>query len=225
MFEAGNVPDIAIEVHSVRIVAPNLAVEDGIVHLTPIGEVNAPPRSTSYTTVLQKNSANKWLIASTRSLQNVTDASGRLAELGKLLNGEWTATNSEGIRIDLAIGWAASGKYLSGAILTTTGDSEPQHGSIRIAWNAVNQTITSWLFEAGGGVSEGIWTPTKEGWMVRTEGATADGESTSATQEFKLDGPNTLIWSLSNVIVDGERVQNSSLRLVRPAPAPTSSNE
>lgn len=42
VFAAETVPEMALDVVSVRIVAPNLAIEDGTAHFTPPGE-NEPP--------------------------------------------------------------------------------------------------------------------------------------------------------------------------------------
>jgi uncharacterized protein (TIGR02246 family) len=95
---------IAIEVDSIRIVAPNLAIEDGVYHLTPADEENAPARSTTYTAVLAKSDSGEWRIASTRSLEDVSEGAGHLAGLAQVLNGEWTYCDPEGVRLDLAFG-------------------------------------------------------------------------------------------------------------------------
>jgi uncharacterized protein (TIGR02246 family) len=153
---ADNPPQMAVEVDSVRLVAPNLAIEDGTVHLTPNGEENAPPRSTTYTAVLMKNAEGVWRIASTRNLKDATDAAGKLADLAEVLKGEWTCRTGEGVQIDLAFGWDVTGKYLSGEMLTTTADAEPQAGTIRIGWDAARKSIVSWMFDAAGGSTQGF---------------------------------------------------------------------
>jgi uncharacterized protein (TIGR02246 family) len=219
IFADEEVPDLAVEVDSVRLVAPNLAIEDGTVHLTPPGDDNEPPRSTTYTAVLLKNEAGTWQIASTRTLNDTTQAAGQLADLAKVLNGEWTAFNPDGVRFDLAIGWDPSGKFLTADMLTTAPDADPMEGNIRIGWNAARKSIVSWMFDADGGATQGIWTATEEGWLIRTEGTTADGESISANQELTSDG-DALIWTITNRVVDGEKQPNATLRLVPPAPEP-----
>jgi uncharacterized protein (TIGR02246 family) len=220
IFAADDVPDLAVEVASVRLIAPGVAIEDGTVHFTPSGGENEPPRSSTYTAVLVKAEDGSWQIASTRTLKDVTDAAGQLADLAKLLNGDWTTVTADGVRLDLAIGWDPSGKFLSADMLTTAADSEPQEGKIRIGWNAARQSVVSWMFDAEGGVTQGIWTPTDLGWMIRSEGTTAEGETVSANQEVSSEGADALIWKISNRIVDGERQPDGTLRLVPPAPLP-----
>jgi uncharacterized protein (TIGR02246 family) len=219
LFAGENVPSLAIEVDSVRLVAPNLAIEDGTAHFTD-ADNDAPPRSIAYTAVLMKNSDQVWQIAGTRSLRDVTEDAGRLADLAATINGDWTTLN-EGVRLDLAFGWDETGNFITGEMLTTTADGEPQPGTIRISWDAAKQSIVSWIFDADGGVSEGIWTPTEDGWLIRTEGTTGDGEILGASQSLTMEGPNTLLWTATHRVVDGEVQPDNLLRIVRQAPEPS----
>jgi uncharacterized protein (TIGR02246 family) len=219
IFAAEDAPSAAVEVDSVRLVAPTLAIEDGTVHLTPPGE-NAPPRSTQYTAVLMKSADGTWQVASTRSLRDATDAAGQLADLEKVLKGDWTTMN-DGVRLDLAFGWDESGKFLTGEMLTTTADAEPQPGIMRIGWDAGKKSIVSWIFDSKGGASVGVWTSTDDGWLIRTEGTTGDGEPLTANQELTTDGKDTLLWSVTNKVLDGEKQPDNVLRIVRQTPDPT----
>ena len=218
---SGDPAAIAIEVHSVRVVAPNIAIEDGTIHLTPSGDENAPPRSTTYTAVLAKNTHGIWQIASTRSLSDATDAIGQLADLAEVIKGEWTSRTSDGVKLDIAFGWDPTGRFLAGETLTTTADGEPQSGNIRIGWNAARKCIVSWIFDSKGGATQGVWTPTDEGWLIRAEGTTADGETITASQELTTEGNDTLIWVATNRVVDGGKQPDTTLRIVRQAPAPS----
>ncbi len=218
LFSDEDAPSIAIEVSSVRLVAPNLAIEDGIFHLAPPDDEDTPAQSTAYTAALLKNDAGVWQIASSRGLKDVTDAAGELAGLAKVLMGDWTCRTSDGVRVDLAFGWDPSGKFLSGEMLTTTSDGEPQSGTIRIGWDGARKSIVSWMFDSKGGTNHGIWTPTDEGWLIHSEGTTADGEAVSSSQKLTAEGSNTLIWSATNRVIDGGMQPDNNLRIVRQAP-------
>lgn len=219
-FSGDSIPEIAVEVASVRFVAPNLAIEDGTVHLTPPGE-NAPPRSVNYTAVLLKSDAGVWEIASSRDLSDVTDAAGELFELSKVFAGDWTCQIDD-VRLDLAIGWDRSGKFLTGEMLTTTPDGEPQTGKIRIGWNAARESIVSWMFDSRGGSRQSIWTSTEDGWLIRSEGTTADGETVTASQSVVSENDDTIIWSSIHRVIDGEKQPDGKLRIVRRPPVPSS---
>jgi uncharacterized protein (TIGR02246 family) len=218
IFSGKDVPEAAVEVASVRLVAPDLAIEDGTFHLDPPGE-DSPVRSVTYTAVLQKEKGGSWKIASTRDLKDVTDASSQLADLAASLKGDWTCQKS-GMRMDFAFGWDDTGKFLIGEMLTTTDDAEPQTATIRIGWDGARKTITWWTFDSGGGFSKGDWTPDDTGWIIRTEGSSANGEATSANQHLAFDGKDTILWNSKDRLVDGEKLPNVEMRVVRQAPEP-----
>jgi hypothetical protein len=105
-------------------------------------------------------------------------------------------------------------------MLTTTADGEPQEGSIRIAWDVSKQQILSWMFDAKGGFTHGVWTPNDQGWIVRSAGTTGDGEALAASQQLTTAGPDTLLWAASGRVVDGQSLPDQALRIVRQAPEP-----
>ncbi|MEI6818862.1 MAG: SgcJ/EcaC family oxidoreductase [Verrucomicrobiota bacterium] len=218
-----NASSIAIEVSSVRLVTPDIAIEDGRAHFTPPGK-GTIPRSIAYTAVLAKNAEGAWLIASSRTLRDVTDAAGQLAALSAALIGEWTSTTADGVRLDLAIGWDVSEKFLSGEMLTTTADAEPQTGTIRIGWNAAKNSIVSWMFDSEGGVIEGVWTPSETGWLIRAEGTTADGETFSAMQKITPEGEDVIQWDASQRVIAGAKQPANKMRLVRQPPEAAETN-
>lgn len=213
-----NGPKMAIEVDSVRIVAPRTAIEDGTVHLTPPDE-GALPRSFSYTAVLIGSEDGSWRIASSRTLAEVTDAAGNLSDLAGALVGYWTC-HMDGSRFDLSMDWDEGGRFLVGETLTTAPDAEPLAGSVRISWDPGKKSVVSWIFDAEGGSQQGIWTQTEDGWSVRSEGCTSDGESMTANQTLTTDGNDRLLWSVTNRIIGGSKEPDSSLRFVRQPPQP-----
>ena len=217
-FAGKEVPEMAIEVASVRLVTPNLAIEDGTFHLDYPGE-DTPVRSTNYTAVLQKNDAGIWQIASTRDLKDVTEPGSQLADLAANLKGDWTC-QKDGTRMDFAFGWDDTGKFLIGEMLTTSDDADPQTITMRIGWDGARKTITWWTFDSGGGFAKGDWTPDGSGWILRTEGSNANGEATSANQRLAFEGKEAIIWSIKDRIIDGEKLPDFKMQIVRQAPEP-----
>ncbi|MEY3898109.1 MAG: hypothetical protein RLZZ214_3630, partial [Verrucomicrobiota bacterium] len=209
---------VALEVDSVRLVGPDLAIEDGTVHFTFPGD-DFPARSKTYTAVLRKNEGGVWQIASTRSLQDVTGTAGHLAELANQLKGDWTSQKEE-TRYDLAIGWDDSGQYVTGELLVTKADAKPLRSTLRFGWDTVHKTISCWTFDDAGGFAKADWTPVGDVWQVRTEGATAQGESMSANQSLAFDGKEAFIWAGKDRLINGEDQPESKLRFVRQSPEP-----
>lgn len=214
---------IAIEVDSVRLVGPNLAIEDGTFHLTA-PEEDFPTRSSTYTAVLQKNDAGVWQIASSRNLQDVTAAAGHLAGLARMLKGDWTCQKDD-VRFDVAFGWDDSGEYLMGELLVTKADSKPLASTLRFGWDASREVICSWTFDDAGGFAKADWAQINDTWQVRTEGNTAEGESMSANQTLAFDGKDVFIWSGKDRLINGESQPEAKLRFVRQSPEPEADAE
>jgi hypothetical protein len=76
------------------------------------------------------------------------------------------------------------------------------------------------MFDTKGGSTHGVWTPDENGWRIRSEGSTADGETLSAAQQLATEGNETLIWKAMHRIIDGQAQPDKVLRMVRQAPAP-----
>lgn len=218
IFADPDVPSVALEVDAVRLIDPNLAIEEGTVHYTPPGN-DAPARSITYTAVLQKNEDGNWLVASSRTLDDVTGPSGKLADIINDLKGDWTSEKN-GVRIDLAIDWDESGSYVSCELLVSRADAKPQTTAMRIGWDPVRETIVSWTFDSLGGFAKADWTPTETGWLIHTAGTTADGESRKAGQKIIFTGDDTFTWSAGHRVIGGESLPNIEFLVVRQAPEP-----
>ncbi len=219
VFSGNDAPEIAVEVASVRLVAPGIAVEDGTAHFTPPGE-DEPARSITYTTILTKNTEGVWIIASSRDLGDATEPEGHLADLADDLKGDWTGQREE-MRFDLAIGWDDTGKFMSGSMLGMSPDAEPLTTTIRFGWDGTSRSINCWTFDSGGGFAKAVWSPDGDGgYSIRTEGCTASGESMSANQHITFEDDDTFIWTVTDRLIAGENQPDSTLRVVRRAPEP-----
>jgi hypothetical protein len=109
-------------------------------------------------------------------------------------------------------------------MLTTTADAEPQIGTIRIGWNAAENSIVSWMFDSEGGVIEGVWTQSETGWLIRAEGTTADGETFSDMQIITPDGTDVIQWDASQRVIAGAKQPTNKMRLVRQPPEAAETN-
>jgi uncharacterized protein (TIGR02246 family) len=218
LFAEKEAPKLAIEVSAVRLVGPGLAIEDGTFHFTK-PTADDPVYSDKYTAVLQKTPNGEWQIAGTRKLGDVTDAAGNLADLAAVLKGDWTSQSGD-LRVDIAFGWDQSGNYIIGQMLATRADAKPLSSTIRFGWDAARKTISCWTFDDQGGFSKADWAPAENGWIVRTEGTTAEGEFMRVNQHLTFESKDTFLWAGKDLLVDGKSLPDSLLRVVRQAPAP-----
>ncbi len=218
ILSSADAPSVAVEVSSVRLVTPGVAVEDGTVHFTPPGD-DEPARSITYTAVLSKSEAG-WQLASTRDLGDITEPEGHLGDLADSLKGDWTGQR-DGLRVDFAFGWDDSGKFIAGEMSASAPDAKPQATSIRFGWDGKKNSIICWTFDSGGGFATATWTPGDDSdWMVRTEGTTASGEAMSANQHLVFANNDSFIWTVTDRLIDGVKQPDSELRVVRQAPEP-----
>lgn len=217
LFAGESVPKIALEASSVRLVAPGVAIEDGVVHLT-ISE-SEPVKSVSYSVTQIKQPDGSWLIASSRDHLEVTPPSEHLKPLVWLV-GEWTYEGDDGVRMQLAIDLDNSGNFLIGEADAISPGGDLQTTSLRIGWNPATSSVFWWTFDSDGGNASGQWTRSGDGWLVRTSGITADGETNAATQKITMDGGDTIIWAATDRVRAGETQPDATLRFVRRAPDP-----
>jgi uncharacterized protein (TIGR02246 family) len=217
LFTGESAPQIALEASSVRLVAPGVAIEDGVVHTTN-GE-DEPVKSISYSVTQLKQPDGSWLIASSRDHLEVTPPSEHLKPLVWLV-GEWTHHSPDGVRMNLAIDLDNSGNFLLGEAIATDPAGELQDTSLRIGWNPATSSVFWWTFDSDGGHASGPWTRSGDGWLVRTSGITADGETNAATHRITMDGGDTIVWAANDRVRAGETLPDATLRFVRRAPDP-----
>ncbi|MCW1883842.1 SgcJ/EcaC family oxidoreductase [Luteolibacter flavescens] len=212
-----DVPQVALEASAVHLIAPGVAIEEGTVHFTT--SESEPVKSIRYSATQVKQADGTWLIASTRDHLEVTPPSERLKPLGGLV-GEWTYESGEGVRTDLAMDLDASGNFLLGEAVASDADGGVQNTTIRIGWNPATSSVFWWTFDSDGGNASGQWTRSGEGWLIRTSGVTADAETSAATQRLSFDGEDTLVWTSTDRVLDGETQPDVEIRFVRRAPDP-----
>lgn len=91
---------------------------------------------------------------------------------------------------------------------------------IRIGYDGASDQIRWWTFDDAGGFSSGIWHEVEDGWVVKSSGVTADGETNSAVQKLKFDGETTISWESTYRFLNGEPLPDVLMHIVKRPPAP-----
>ncbi|MCK5806742.1 MAG: SgcJ/EcaC family oxidoreductase, partial [Lentisphaeria bacterium] len=213
---------VALEATSVRFLSPQLAVEDGSLHVTAAAD--GEPASFRYTTLHVRQEDGTWLIAQSldRKVANL-DAHEHLDGVDGLV-GEWTGKTDAGV-LKLSVAWDESGSFLLGTIRYTVAGVEPTSATMRIGWNSLQKKITSWTFDQHGGFSQCEWTDTDEAWILKAHGYTNMGEATSSTQILQPTGIDSFRWSISDKIIGDEIFPERTLNMVRQPPKPQISSK
>jgi uncharacterized protein (TIGR02246 family) len=217
VFTADKVPQIALEASSVRLLTPDVAIEDGLVHIST--DDDEPVKSVSYSVTQLRQPDGSWLIASSRDHLELTPPSEHLKPLAWLA-GDWTYEGDDGVRMDLVLDLDESGNFLLGEAVATDSSGDVQDTSIRIGWNPAASSVYWWTFDSDGGNASGQWTRSGQQWIVRSTGITADAETNASTQKLSRDGDDTIVWKATDRVIAGESQPDATLRFVRRAPDP-----
>ena len=217
VFSEETKPQCALEAGSVRFVTPGIAIEDGTLHVTkPSGEVT----SHFYTAVQVKQESGGWLTASIRDeIEDHAPASEKLASL-QWLAGDWLI-EKDGTRTFISFDWSEDGPYLDGRAVTEVAGIESITSTYRIGWNSARKNFVSWAFDAQGGFKKSDWNTTDEGWLLRANGVTADGEVNQSTQLIVPDeNLQGFAWISRDQTIGDEVQPDLTVRVVRRPPEP-----
>jgi uncharacterized protein (TIGR02246 family) len=218
LFSGEGGPLIALEASDVELVAPGVAVEEGLVHLTFADD--EPIRSVGYTVTHSKQADGSWLIAASHYRPEVTTPAEQIKPLHWLI-GEWTLESEDGLRIDMVIDLDDRENHLLGESLITDADGGAQSTNVRIGWNPATSSIYWWTFDSEGGNASGPWAQRGDEWVVSTTGITADAEACASSQTLMRDG-DTMVWIATQRMLAGEAQPDLIYRFVRRAPDPLS---
>jgi uncharacterized protein (TIGR02246 family) len=200
-FLANKGAKLAINVDSVRLLAPEILVEKGSTSVTAkTGETN----DALYTAIYVKKDG-KWKISQLVETPSpdVTPHE-RLAELEWLV-GEWEDADKAG---DLAVHnqfvWARGGNFLTRNVTVKHGGNLTLEGWQIIGWDPIEERIHSWTFDGEGGFAEGLWTREGDRWLQRDSGVAPDGSRITAENTLTKLSPDKFAWESNNRTLDGD---------------------
>ncbi len=192
---------LTIDLDSVRVLAPEVVVENGS---TAVVSKDGSAVSALFTAIHVKKDG-KWKISQLVETPAPMIAPGEhLAELAWLV-GEWSEADKEaGVTVNSRYQWANGGNFLTRNVTVKQGDDPVLEGWQIIGWNPVEDCIRSWTFDDFGGYTEGTWTRDGERWLSREIGYAPDGSRTSADHILSKAGPDRLFWEAANRTLDGD---------------------
>ena len=206
-----------LEVTDVRSLGDSLAIEEGVRRIT--AEDGAAAAQLRYIAVRDKI-GDHWPIASYREFADdpLPTPQEMLLSLSWLV-GDWVDESPEG-RTAISYRWSEDGNFLLGDSTLSVGGLPESQSTQRIGWDAVEGTIRSWTFDSDGGFSEGEWTPTEAGWVVKSEAAMPDGTTGSATVTLAPTDEDHITVRSSDRIVAGADEPEFELKIARRPPRP-----
>lgn len=209
---------IQVELTSLRLITPTIAIEDGY-STTTLSPDESSARSPY--TIVHMNRDGKWLVVRVRDFpaENATLTTHEQLRSLEWLVGQWVDESREG-RVHTTCKWSDDGNYLLQEYVVKSRTGAELRGNQRIAWDPLRRTIRSWAFDNSGGFTEAIWTPLEDGWILRTEGVTPDGQSASVTRRVVQVTDDAYEIASSNMVVGSELIPDATIRVVRVPPDP-----
>jgi uncharacterized protein (TIGR02246 family) len=204
VFKDDPTASMEVDVDSVRVLTPMLAIEEGTARSKD--SPDAPVDVTVYVAIHVKVDG-KWQLACVRDW----DAPASELSPHDLLErdlawlvGEWIEETPDSV-VQTKCEWHDNGNFLIQEFQVHVGGEIAMSGTQRIGWDAVAKQFRSWVFDSHGGHAGGLWLRDGDEWIVKSQGATAAGETGSATNIYRCIDGDTIGWRSTDRVVDGER--------------------
>lgn len=201
MFDSGEASTLSVTIQSIRLITPDVAIEDGTAEIQP---AEGEPTSSTYTAIhVKKDGA--WYINSVRETDMPAAPPKEPAELDQLawLIGQWV-DDAEDATVRTSWQWAKNQHFLTSNFNVSVGDQIEMEGTQVVAWDAAAGEIRSWVFDSEGGFGEGVWRRVGNEWIVETTSTLSDGSQGKATNIYAPKDENTFTWKSVDREIDGE---------------------
>jgi uncharacterized protein (TIGR02246 family) len=199
---------LGITVTSLRVVKPDLAIEDGVTEVIPPG--GGLPSGARYTVVHVKHDG-KWLIESVREGESVAPSNYVHLQTLEWLIGEWVDEVEKGELARATYTWAENQNFIVSSFATTLKEVPIGGGTQWIAWDAAEKHIRSFSFDSSGGISEGTWHRDGNKYTIKTTTTTRTGKKVSATNIVTKVDNDHLTWQSTKRSVDGKDIPDTEV--------------
>ncbi len=204
VFKDDPTASMAVEVDSVRVLTPMLAIEEGTARSKD--SPDSPEEITVYVAIHVKVDG-KWLLACVRDWDAPASALSPHDLLERDLSwlvGEWIEESPDSV-VHTKCQWHDNGNFLMQEFKVHVGGDIAMSGTQRIGWDGVAKQFRSWVFDSHGGHAGGLWLREGDLWIVKSQGATAAGETASATNIYRRIDDDTIGWRSIDRVIDGVR--------------------
>jgi uncharacterized protein (TIGR02246 family) len=200
---------------SVRLVSPEVALEEGTVRVT---RPNEPSSTSTYVAVHAKKNG-QWKLESVRETSTPDVQPQEQLKQLEWMVGEWI-DESPDVVVEHRCRWSEDRHYLLGQFVVQWEGRPALKGDLRIGWDPLTRQIKSWIFDSEGGYAEGFWTRLGDGWVVKMTGVRSDGSTASSTNTYVPLRRDQYQYTSVDRIVGGEHQPDQSTRIVRKPPQP-----
>jgi uncharacterized protein (TIGR02246 family) len=209
---------IALDIETIHIISPGVAVEDGTTTFT--ASEGADPVDSCYTAIHVKVDG-QWITASVRE-HAPKDRKQHRAQLRQLswLLGDWVDESEESLVL-FSCEAVDGGNYLVRNFEIRIGGRPDLSGTQRIGWDPMTGKLKTWIFDSDGGYAEGFWHRDGDDWTLKTTGVTSNGQHITSTTTYSSVNDDTMTWRSTDREIAGVALPDSDpVIIVRRAPMP-----
>lgn len=201
LFQSDEASQLAVTIDSIRLITPDVAIEDGRAQISSGG---GEPLSTSYTAVHVKQKG-QWYLDSVRETDIPAEPLASNSQLDSLawLVGEWL-DQDEFTTVRTRWDWVRNRHFLSGTFSVSSQQNVELEGTQIIGWDPVSGQIRSWMFDSEGGFGEGRWWRVGNQWIVELSTTLRDGSQGSSVSVYTLMDDRSFTWKSVDRQIDGE---------------------
>jgi uncharacterized protein (TIGR02246 family) len=199
---------------SIRLLSPEVAVEEGIVRVVQPGE---PPSDSTYLAIHVKENGH-WKLNTVRETEvsNTPTEDSPLQDLAWLV-GEWKDASAEADGA-ITIRWTKNKSFLTYSFKVSAPGMDDLEGTQVIGWDPAAGMIRSWMFDSDGGFGQGAWARKDNTWVVKFSQVMPDGRKALATNTYTVIDANTFTWKSVGRKVGTESLPSvEEVRMVRVA--------
>ncbi len=209
---------LRINSDSLRVVAPDVALEDGVTEVFPPD--GAPPSRARFSAVHVKQDG-RWLLASVRDAAYTPPSNYEHLKSLEWAIGDWAQDTDKGEVERLSVSWADSQNFVVANFSTTFRNMSLGSATQWIGWDPVGKRVRSWIFDETGAFGEGAWSQEGRKWVVKTSTVLQDGKKATATFTVGPVDADTISLTATHRTVDGKALPDTKeIRLKRVKAAP-----
>lgn len=207
-FGAAKGAKVQIHPTSLRVVKPDLAIEDGITEVLP-GD-DAPPTAARYTIVHVKVDG-QWYLSSVRDAAATPSTNAQHLQPIEWLLGNWSEEGGKGDQLEVNYAWAENQNFIVSSYAFTNKGIPLAGGTQWIGWDAAAKQLRSWTFESSGGMGQGVWSKDGDKWTIKFEMILPDGKKMMATNTITRADADHVVWQSTGRTIDGQAIPDSEV--------------
>lgn len=208
LFKARPQSKIDVQNKSLRLLGSDVAIQEGLVHLHPLG--SELPVSARYSCILARE-GGQWKIALEREWGSNED---KLEDLGWLI-GEWKAHGKQR-DVQMSFRWNDKKTMIIDKFTVKEGDKVTSSGMQRIGLDPDSGQIRSWMIEQNGGKGQSYWVRDGNSWLLDSFGIVPGGAETSSVNIITRVDNDSFTWrSVNRKIGSDEMPPTDPIKVVR----------